>query len=189
MSPAAFALAAACCCGAAGCISSSVRYGQPAGPEAARREERREAAADEGDFGALLADDGAGGTAAAAGDGRVVKTAKSYLGTPYHYGGLSRRGIDCSGLVVLVFRESAGISLPHSSRRLHRMGKKIRLADTKPGDLLFFRMGFGRFVDHVGICTGNASFIHASSKLGVIESSMNDGHYRTHFIEARRVLP
>jgi cell wall-associated NlpC family hydrolase len=175
------------CLGAAGCISSTVRYAHPASGQVAGREEP--AGADDGDFGALLSDNGPGAPPSPPSSGRLEKIIRSYLGTPYRYGGLSRNGIDCSGVVVLVYREFSGVSLPHSSRKLHKVGKKIPLAETKMGDLLFFRMGFSGFVDHVGICTGNGTFVHASSRLGVIESTMDDEHYRTHFVEARRLDP
>ena len=191
MSRFAFAFFTLSCCAIAGCISSTVRYTHPADRPAGHapaRDQSRHHAVDEEDFGALLSDDTPSG-ANKTDRGSLDKVIRSYLGTPYHYGGLSRGGIDCSGLVVLVYKELNGADLPHSSRKLHKMGKEITLADARPGDLLFFRMGFAGFVDHVGICTGNGLFVHASSSYGVIESSMNDEHYRSHFIEARRLFP
>jgi cell wall-associated NlpC family hydrolase len=177
----------------AGCISSTIRYAPAPEKKSGGGENRaaRPEAGDEGDFGALLSEPEAETPAASPeiGGGRLEKIIASYLGTPYRYGGMSRNGVDCSGLVCLVYKESAGMTLPHSSRKLQKLGAPVPRSKTQAGDLLFFRMGFSRFVDHVGICTGNGLFVHASSKVGVVESDMNDELYRTHFIEARRLFP
>jgi cell wall-associated NlpC family hydrolase len=71
---------------------------------------------------------------------------------------------------------------------MQKIGSHVPLSGVKKGDILFFRNGFKR-VDHVGIYLGNDEFVHASSKVGVIRSSMNDDYYRSRFIEARRILP
>ena len=87
-------------------------------------------------------------------------TALTYKGTPYRYGGLSSRGIDCSGLVVQSYL-SQGILLPHKASNLYKLGKKIQQKDLKQGDLLFFGR---RRISHVGIYLGDGYMIHASSR-------------------------
>jgi cell wall-associated NlpC family hydrolase len=101
---------------------------------------------------------------------------------------MSKKGIDCSGLVCLVFRDAGIPGLPHSTKALVHRGKVVSLAQVKPGDLLFFHTGFFRTIDHVGICIGDNRFIHASIQLGVIESSMDDNYYRSRFSQARRLF-
>ena len=78
---------------------------------------------------------------------------------PYVYGGESRRGFDCSGLVWFVMRD-VDISLPRTSREQSGSGRRVSLKDLKPGDLVFFRMERD-VVSHVGIYIGDDTFIHA----------------------------
>ena len=98
--------------------------------------------------------------------------AKSFVGTPYRYGGLDKSGIDCSGLVVKIFRDVYGIRLPHSTKSLIKKGKSVPDKYLETGDLLFFKdTGYVR-PNHVGIYLGNNQFIHASSTKGVIVTSL-----------------
>jgi len=55
---------------------------------------------------------------------KLMAVIRSYMGTPYHYGGSSKKGIDCSGLVMRVFKKVYGIKLPHSAEGTFKMGKK-----------------------------------------------------------------
>jgi len=92
---------------------------------------------------------------------RIIETAKKHLGDRYDYGGISSKGFDCSGFVQYVYREN-GIKLPRSTVGQFEQGKKISLADARPGDLVFFRIYNGR-ISHVGIFVQGSVFIHAPS--------------------------
>lgn len=119
---------------------------------------------------------------------RMKQVAASYIGIPYRFGGMSRRGVDCSGLVCLIYREVSRAKLPHSSGALRRLGKKVGDHKAQCGDLVFFKRGiFGR-VNHVGIFLNESTFIHASTKKGVIYSNLDDDYYRKHFVEMRRIF-
>ena len=119
---------------------------------------------------------------------RFMKILYSYMGVPYKFGGMSRTSVDCSGLVCLVYREHLGMALPRSAADMIKTGSSVQLEDARLGDLVFFRWGFPGDPDHVGIYVGGGKFVHASTSLGVIESSMDDAYYRSHFIGARRIL-
>ncbi|TFH02305.1 MAG: hypothetical protein E4H13_02430 [Calditrichales bacterium] len=107
---------------------------------------------------------------------------REWLGTPYLYGGMSRQGVDCSGLSSLVFRDLYDVDLPRTAEEQYRSGEKIRDAWRKEGDLVFFRNVRGHGIDHVGIYIGNNRFIHASQSAGVIISQMDEDYYRIRYV-------
>ena len=118
----------------------------------------------------------------------IVKKAYEYLGTPYVYAGISKDGVDCSGLVYAVFKEVTGKELPRSVSVLYEAGTKIT-GTLLPGDLLFFNTVGG--VSHVGIYIGAKKIIHAASdgpETGVIISSLEENYYKTRYLGARRVI-
>lgn len=110
-----------------------------------------------------------------------------WRGTPYRYGGLSRRGIDCSGFVYRTYRERFGIQLPRSTRQQSELGERINKKDLLPGDLVFFKTGWGEGGLHVGIYDSRNQFIHASTSRGVMRSSLNNVYWRKVFWQARRL--
>ncbi len=117
--------------------------------------------------------------------------ALSMLGTPYKFGGSSPdKGIDCSGFVKHVYKESAGLSLPRSARDMSKEGEVVARQDLKPGDLVFFNTR-KRPNSHVGIYKGDGEFVHASSShtRKVTVSKMDQKYWATRFNGARRVLP
>lgn len=109
----------------------------------------------------------------------------SYLGTPFRNKGTSRHGIDCSGLVVEVYRRYAGVNLPHSTKKLYKLSKVKNLLY---GDLVFFAFDSNE-VSHVGIYIGGGKFVHTSESQGVIISSLDEDHYAKSYVGARRVIP
>jgi len=118
----------------------------------------------------------------------IVRTASRLRGVRYRWGGSSRSGFDCSGFTRYVFRQRAGIDLPHSASAQFRTGKPVRRNELKPGDLVFFQT-YRRGASHVGIYIGNGKFIHASSARGRVRvDSLNDGYYRQRYLGARRVV-
>lgn len=119
---------------------------------------------------------------------RLKKIADSYLGTRYKNGGTSRKGVDCSGFVFLVFQELASATLPRSSGKQWKMGKGVALGEARAGDLVFFRGGIFNGVNHVGIYMGNNTFIHASNKNGVMYDTLDEAYYKKHFAGIRRIL-
>jgi probable lipoprotein NlpC len=125
---------------------------------------------------------------------RIVEAAKTYLGTPYLYGGTTGRGLDCSGFVYRVYIDSFGVaplaSLPRSASALFSFVEAIDRKNLQPGDLVFFDTTGG--VSHVGIYEGEGRFIHAASEgpsTGVIESQLAEKYWSAHYAGAGRLIP
>lgn len=120
----------------------------------------------------------------------VLNEAKRYLGTPYKYGGTTKSGLDCSGLVINAF-DAVGVKMPRISRDQANEGKEIRLRDVREGDLVFFNTS-GSNISHVGIVetvrNGEIFFIHSSTSKGVIVSSLEETYWNRRFVKATRVL-
>lgn len=111
---------------------------------------------------------------------------KSYLGTPYKFGGDSRNGMDCSGFVSTIFFECFNIELPHNAYQIYQSCQEIPEQELKLGDLVFFRNH--RKIDHVGIYLAKDYFVHASVSDGVIVSELSEKYYRSRYFTAGRIV-
>lgn len=117
--------------------------------------------------------------------------AVSLVGSPYRLGGTSpETGLDCSGFVGHVFRQTTGIMLPRDSRAISEAARPLLQTELLPGDLVFFNT-LNHAFSHVGIYLGDDRFVHAaSSRSGaVMVSNLNDRYWHERFDGARRVTP
>lgn len=121
---------------------------------------------------------------------KLISKAKTFLGTPHQMGGESKKGIDCSGLIMISFKDQ-GVALPRSSQEQARFGKIIpQQKDFKNGDVLFFYNSYKtpNFITHSGIYLGDGNFIHTSSKKGVQIINLNTSTYwKERFLFATRM--
>lgn len=116
----------------------------------------------------------------------LKKTAYSFLGARYRFGGNSRNALDCSSFTQQVFRDQK-ISLPRTAREQFYVGEEVVRGDLRKGDLVFFQT-YARFPSHVGIYLGNRKMIHASSHdHRVVISSMDTPYYLARYLGARRM--
>jgi LysM repeat protein len=117
---------------------------------------------------------------------KIKKTAYSFLGARYRFGGNSRNALDCSSFTQQVFREQK-VNLPRTAREQFYVGNEVMRGDLKKGDLVFFQT-YARFPSHVGIYLGNRKMIHASSRdRRVVISTMDTPYYTSRYLGARRV--
>lgn len=122
----------------------------------------------------------------------IIDTALEFSGVRYKFGGTTKRGMDCSGLLYVAFGEN-NVKLPRVSYHMAEEGRRIQLRDVAKGDLLFFRTTKGaKRINHVGMVVtvenGEVKFIHSSSSRGVIVSSLREGYWNSAFVRATRVL-
>ena len=108
-----------------------------------------------------------------------------WRGVNYRLGGLSKSGVDCSGFVMLTFRDKFAINLPSTTERQASLGKSIRQKNIQAGDLLFFKTAI--FTRHVGIYMGDGRFLHASTSKGVTVSRLDNPYWKSSYWVARRL--
>jgi cell wall-associated NlpC family hydrolase len=198
----------------AGCLTPSVRYTRPTlqdepavlPPPHARRPAKEKAPAVKAgraerktrtaavvydtllDFGEAFESDAQTGSSSPSGplNDRLMEIINSYIGVPYRYGGTTRSGLDCSGLVQNVFRDVYELDLPRASKDMYKLGTWVRRKQAQPGDLVFFDRR-GR-VNHVGIYVGDGRFAHASPDYGVTYSTLDNEYFTRHFAGIKRLF-
>jgi cell wall-associated NlpC family hydrolase len=117
----------------------------------------------------------------------LVRVAAAQIGTPYRYGGNSRTGFDCSGLVEYAHR-SVGLQVPRTTAGQWRSARAVDTNTLSPGDLVFFSFSGGKS-RHVGIYEGDGTFIHApSSGKHVGRASLDNPFWRRSLVGARSFL-
>ena len=115
---------------------------------------------------------------------KLLQNIKDWLGTPYHYGGHSKKGVDCSGFTSSIVNESLETPiLKGTAQTQSKMFKSIKSIDSlKFGDIIFFsKTKLAKRINHVAVYLGNNIFVHSSSKSGVIISILDDyyaGRYK-----------
>lgn len=117
----------------------------------------------------------------------LLDEAYSWVGTPYSFGGHSRRGTDCSGYVMEVYRRALDFSLPRSTSEQSDVCDEIDRSELRPGDLVFFRNLKHGKISHVGIYVGGGKFLHASTSRGVMESALEEEYFSRRFRHAARI--
>jgi cell wall-associated NlpC family hydrolase len=117
----------------------------------------------------------------------LIREALAHRGKPYIWGGASRGGFDCSGLVLYVFRKKRGMMLPHSASAQARMGNPVAREDLQPGDVVFFAGTYRRGISHVGIYIGDNKMIHAANQRRDVRIDSLDGYYGRKYWGARRL--
>ncbi|WP_299669278.1 C40 family peptidase [uncultured Polaribacter sp.] len=123
---------------------------------------------------------------------RVVANALKYKGVRYKFGGTTKKGMDCSGIVYVSFLEE-NVQLPRVSRNMAKRGTEIPLKKVKKGDLLFFKTSKrGRGINHVGLIVsvkkGQIRFIHSTTSRGVITSLLSEKYWKNAFVKATKIL-
>ena len=120
----------------------------------------------------------------------MIAEAEKCLGIPYVWGGaVPSTGFDCSGFVSWVLNHSGWSMGRLGAQALHDICVSIPLSDAQPGDLVFFTKTYRapRPVTHVGIYTGDGTFIHCGSSTGVTYSKLNNSYWRQHYYGAGKL--
>jgi len=109
-----------------------------------------------------------------------------WYGTPYKYGGKTKAGVDCSNFATLVMKNVYAKTVSPPCTKLFDMSVALSKNDLKEGDLVFFKID-GNKISHVGVYLANDKFVHASTKKGVVISSLNDDYYKKYYYKGGRI--
>ena len=110
---------------------------------------------------------------------------REWKGVEYRIGGLNKSGVDCSGFVYLTFKSRFDVKLPRTTKDQIKLGKPVKKAKLKAGDLVFFKTKWK--VRHVGIYIEDNKFLHASTNNGVMISRLDNVYWKKKYWKARRV--
>lgn len=118
----------------------------------------------------------------------LILEAEGWLGTRYVYGGASKQGTDCSGLVMSLFKDVCELKIPRTTRDQVRYCTRVARNKMRPGDLVFFAHdGTEDKVSHVGLYIGQGRMIHASSSRGVMVSGFDSGYWGERYFTGARI--
>lgn len=115
----------------------------------------------------------------------LMSQLRLWEGTPYQFGGTTKKGIDCSAFVQTTFKSKLGINLSRTTRSQVKEGVYVSKNNLRPGDIVFFKTGNNS--RHNGIYIGNNQFIHASTSRGVTTSDITSPYWRKRYWTSRRL--
>lgn len=110
-----------------------------------------------------------------------------WIGTPYHLGGDTKKGIDCSGFAYQLYNKVFNTVIGNNSRNIFSMVNPVGKEELKEGDLVFFKI-HSRSITHVGVYIGDGKFAHASSSKGVMISNLADPYWTRYYYNGGRLL-
>lgn len=117
----------------------------------------------------------------------LIATAKTFMGSPYVWGGETTAGFDCSSFTQYVMKQN-GITIPRTAAEQYAVGTAVDKSNLQVGDLVFFTT-YKPGASHVGFYMGNNQFIHDSSAAKQVTiSSLDEKFYTEHYIGARRYI-
>lgn len=117
----------------------------------------------------------------------LISEAQQWIGTRYRYGGQTKDGTDCSGLVMSLYKDVCGVKIPRTTTEQVRYCTKVARNKIRPGDLVFFGGRTDDDVSHVGLYIGHGQMVHASSSRGVIVSGFDSGYWGERYFTGARV--
>lgn len=117
---------------------------------------------------------------------KLLTQYQEWQGTPYRYNQVNRKGIDCSGFMLVTFQEKFDINLPRTTEEQVKVGTTITKNKLQVGDLVFFKTG--RYKRHVGVYLGEGMFLHASTKAGVTISNLSNPYWKSSYWLSKRII-
>jgi lipoprotein Spr len=111
----------------------------------------------------------------------------NWMGTPYRFGGDSKKGIDCSRFVNKVYDYVYDVFLGGAtSRDIYKNVIPVGKGDLREGDFVFFKIKKS-YITHIGIYLGNGKFAHSASSKGVSVANLDDPYFKRYFYKGGRI--
>ncbi len=118
----------------------------------------------------------------------LVSEARTWIGTPYKWGGHDKSGADCSGFLMEVFKAAVDVKIPRTTKDQREQCIEVDRDNISVGDIIFFTSNKSEGkIAHVGMYVGDGRMIHASSSRGVVEDDLSMKYYINHFKSIGRV--
>jgi probable lipoprotein NlpC len=122
-------------------------------------------------------------------DSNLLSFIKEWKGTPYVLGGITKKGIDCSGLNKKLYQTVYNIKLPEVCYKQWNVTSRVNRDSLVPGDLIFFRSTRSPSGWHCGCYLGDSMFFHAPQRGDVVKiSSLEEEKYKKSYKGAGRIL-
>lgn len=109
-----------------------------------------------------------------------------WYGTPYQYGGKSKKGIDCSGFTATLYQQVYKKSISGNAESIYDQCKSVSKSDLKEGNLVFFKID-SKKITHIGVYLQNNKFVHASTKKGIMISDLNEEYFKKYYYKSGRL--
>ncbi len=117
-----------------------------------------------------------------------IQTIKKFEGTIFIMGGISRWGMDSSGLAYICSRIN-GVDIPRDMVKMSKTGTQVTLENIQPGDLIFFSTdSLKKDIYDVGVYLGDNKFVHSSASRGVINETLEDSYFKDRILTVRRIF-
>ena len=121
-------------------------------------------------------------------DSNLLSFIKEWKGTPYVLGGITKKGIDCSGLNKKLYQTVYNIKLPEVCYKQWNVTSRVNRDSLIPGDLIFFRSTRSPSGWHCGCYIGDSMFFHAPQRGDVVKiSSLEEEKYKRSYKGAGRI--
>ena len=121
-------------------------------------------------------------------DSNLLSFIKEWKGTPYVLGGITKKGIDCSGLNKRLYQTVYNIKLPEVCYKQWNVTSRVNRDSLIPGDLIFFRSTRSPSGWHCGCYIGDSMFFHAPQRGDVVKiSSLEEEKYKRSYKGAGRI--
>lgn len=115
---------------------------------------------------------------------------EEWINTPYKWGGVDKKGVDCSGFIQRLFQEVYRIDIPRTSVDQFFTQMVDRFKSVKfcsEGDLVFFRTTEDKYITHVGVYLRNRMFVNSATSKGVSLASLNDDYWKKNYVACGRL--
>ncbi len=117
-----------------------------------------------------------------------IQTIKKFEGTIFIMGGISRWGVDSSGLAYICSKIN-GVDIPRDMVKMSKTGTEVESENIQPGDLIFFSTdSLKKDIYDVGVYIGDNKFVHSSASRGVLNETLEDSYFKDRILTVRRIF-